>query len=237
MTSGVSGTSNNTTTNNTTSNTSGSSSSSGSTTGSNPLSDLTNNYTTFLTLLTTQLKNQDPTSPMDTNQMTQQLVQMSSVEQQIEANNQLKAIQSTLASGQTSQALNYLGKYVEMQGDQFPLQNSTANVSVTYASAAASATMNVYDSTGKLVSTTDVSGAAGTHNFSWNGKDSSGNTLPDGTYSVKVSATDSSGKAVATTVKVAGKVTGVDMSGDTPTLQMGDMTVNMSDVTTVLSAS
>ncbi|WP_044559272.1 flagellar hook assembly protein FlgD [Azospirillum sp. B4] len=217
------------------SNTSNTSNTSGTKT-SNPLSDLTNNYTTFLTLLTTQLKNQDPTSPMDTNQMTQQLVQMSSVEQQIEANNQLKAIQSTLAGGQASQALNYLGKYVEMEGDQFPLQNSTANVSVTYGSAAANATMSVYDSTGKLVSTTDVSGAAGTHNYSWDGKDSSGNTLADGIYSVKVTATDASGKAVDTTVKVAGKVTGVDMSGDTPTLQMGDMTVNMSDVTMVLSS-
>ncbi|EGY01510.1 flagellar hook capping protein FlgD [Nitrospirillum viridazoti Y2] len=204
---------------------------------SNPLSDLTNNYTTFLTLLTTQLKNQDPTSPMDTNQMTQQLVQMSSVEQQIEANNQLKSIQSTLAGGQSSQALNYLGKYVEMEGDKFPLQNSTANVSVTYGGTAASATMSVYDSTGALVSSTDVSGAAGTHNYSWDGKDSSGKVLPDGTYSVKVTATDSSGKAVNTTVKVAGKVTGVDMSGTTPTLQMGDMTVNMSDVTTVLAGA
>ncbi|MBB6250506.1 flagellar hook assembly protein FlgD [Nitrospirillum iridis] len=227
MTDAVSGSN---TTTNTTSTTSSSKT-------SNPLSDLTNNYTTFLTLLTTQLKNQDPTSPMDTNQMTQQLVQMSSVEQQIEANTQLKAIQSTLASGQTSQALNYLGKYVEMQGDQFPLQGSTANVSVTYASKATSATMSVYDGSGALVSTTDVSGAAGTHNYSWDGKDSSGKTLADGVYSVKVTATDANGKAVGTTVKVAGKVTGVDMSGTTPTLQMGDMTVNMSDVTTVLSSS
>ncbi|MEA1650605.1 flagellar hook capping FlgD N-terminal domain-containing protein [Nitrospirillum sp. BR 11164] len=230
MTDAVSGSSN-------TNNVNPSGSSGSNTPASNPLSDLTNNYTTFLTLLTTQLKNQDPTSPMDTNQMTQQLVQMSSVEQQIEANNQLKAIQSTLAGGQSSQALNYLGKYVEMQGDQFPLQNSTANVSVTYGSTAASATMSVYDSTGALVSTTDVSGAAGTHNYSWDGKDSSGKVLPDGTYSVKVTATDSSGKAVNTTVKVAGKVTGVDMSGATPTLQMGDMTVNMSDVTTVLAGA
>ncbi|TWB16734.1 flagellar basal-body rod modification protein FlgD [Nitrospirillum amazonense] len=230
MTDAVSGSSN-------TNNVNPSGSSGSNTPASNPLSDLTNNYTTFLTLLTTQLKNQDPTSPMDTNQMTQQLVQMSSVEQQIEANNQLKSIQSTLAGGQSSQALNYLGKYVEMEGDKFPLQNSTANVSVTYGGTAASATMSVYDSTGALVSSTDVSGAAGTHNYSWDGKDSSGKVLPDGTYSVKVTATDSSGKAVDTTVKVAGKVTGVDMSGTTPTLQMGDMTVNMSDVTTVLAGA
>ena len=45
--------------------------------------DFTQNFDTFLTLLTTQLKNQDPLSPMDTNQFTQQLVAFSQVEQQI----------------------------------------------------------------------------------------------------------------------------------------------------------
>ena len=38
--------------------------------------NLTSSYSTFLTLLTTQLQNQDPTSPMDTNAFTQQLVAM-----------------------------------------------------------------------------------------------------------------------------------------------------------------
>ena len=38
--------------------------------------NLATSYTSFLTLLTAQLKNQDPTSPLDTNQFTQQLVQL-----------------------------------------------------------------------------------------------------------------------------------------------------------------
>src|SRR4029077_933931 len=59
-------------------------------TGSTSSSDaslLGSNLNTFLTLLTTQLKNQDPTSPMDTNQFTQQLVEFSAVEQHITPNN------------------------------------------------------------------------------------------------------------------------------------------------------
>ena len=47
---------------------------------------LGSNFDTFLTLLTTQLKNQDPLSPMDSSQFTQQLVQFSQVEQSINAN-------------------------------------------------------------------------------------------------------------------------------------------------------
>ena len=44
---------------------------------------LAKNFDTFLTLLTTQLKNQDPTSPMDSKEFTNQLVQFSQVEQAI----------------------------------------------------------------------------------------------------------------------------------------------------------
>ncbi|MDB5465342.1 MAG: flagellar hook capping protein, partial [Phenylobacterium sp.] len=37
---------------------------------------LATNFNTFLTLLTAQMKNQDPLSPMDSTQFTQQLTQM-----------------------------------------------------------------------------------------------------------------------------------------------------------------
>jgi len=40
---------------------------------------LAGNFDTFLRLLTTQLQNQDPMSPMDSNQFTQQLVAFSGV--------------------------------------------------------------------------------------------------------------------------------------------------------------
>ena len=63
-----------------------------STTGSNSMQQLSGNFSTFLTLLTTQLQNQDPMSPMDSNQFTQQLVQYSQVEQQISSNENLKTL-------------------------------------------------------------------------------------------------------------------------------------------------
>ena len=47
---------------------------------------LAENFDTFLSLLTTQLKNQDPLAPMDSTQFTQQLVQMTGVEQQLLTN-------------------------------------------------------------------------------------------------------------------------------------------------------
>jgi len=46
-------------------------------TGTTALSSLSGNFSDFLSMLMTQLQNQDPTSPMDTNAFTTDLVQFS----------------------------------------------------------------------------------------------------------------------------------------------------------------
>src|SRR4051812_43519004 len=60
---------------------------------------LAENFDTFLSLLTAQLKNQDPLSPLDSNQFTQQLTQMTGVEQQLLTNDLLKKLISNTGSG------------------------------------------------------------------------------------------------------------------------------------------
>src|SRR6516164_7413564 len=82
---------------------------------SSGLDTLASNFQSFLSLLTTQLKNQDPTNPMDTNQFTQQLVQMTGVQQQLLANNLLTTL---VAQGQggLSNSVNYIGDTVEATG-------------------------------------------------------------------------------------------------------------------------
>ena len=53
----------------------------GANTTTDATADLASDFDTFLTLLTEQLKNQDPTSPMETDAFVSQLVEFSSVEQ------------------------------------------------------------------------------------------------------------------------------------------------------------
>ncbi|MGW8175790.1 MAG: flagellar hook capping FlgD N-terminal domain-containing protein [Stenotrophomonas sp.] len=53
---------------------------------------LASNFETFLSLLTTQLKNQDPLSPVDSNEFTAQLTQMAGVEQQLLTNDLLTSL-------------------------------------------------------------------------------------------------------------------------------------------------
>src|SRR5580698_2745524 len=96
--------------------------------GSNPLTSLSSNFGDFLNLLMTQLKNQDPSSPMDANSFTSELVEFSSVEQQINTNTSLtQLIQLTQASDVT-QSASLLGKQVSVQSSELPLQNGSATV-------------------------------------------------------------------------------------------------------------
>src|SRR6476469_5526049 len=101
---------------------SGSSGSLNSTTGST----LAGNFQTFLTLLTTQLQNQDPLSPLDTNQFTQQLVQFASVEQQLKTNSQLGSLVSLQQTAQSTQALGFVGKTAVVDGSTATMANSSA---------------------------------------------------------------------------------------------------------------
>src|SRR5215468_8490317 len=88
---------------------------------------LAGNFDTFLTLLTTQLKNQDPLSPMDSNQFTQQLVEFSQVEQQINSNDNLKTLIAQGTSQGSTMATSYLGKKVTITNGQAALVKGAAN--------------------------------------------------------------------------------------------------------------
>src|ERR1700754_3604547 len=75
-------------------------------------STIAGNFDTFLSLLTTQLQNQNPLDPLDTNQFTSQLVQFSSVEQQLKTNDFLEALLLSNGNAASSQAVGYIGKEV-----------------------------------------------------------------------------------------------------------------------------
>jgi flagellar basal-body rod modification protein FlgD len=80
----------------------------------NGLASLAGNFQSFLTLLTTQLQNQDPLNPTDTNQFTQQITQMTGVEQQLLSNQLLQ--QLVTAQGGVASAANLIGENVTAPG-------------------------------------------------------------------------------------------------------------------------
>ncbi len=194
---------------------------------------LAGNFDTFLTLLTTQLKNQDPMSPMDSSQFTQQLVQFSQVEQQIATNDNLKSLLGQSKSQNTTFAMSYLGKAVGITDGTSGLSDGEANWGYTLEAPSADTTLTVTDANGKVVYTGLGDKTAGAHIFEWDGKSNGGVDQPDGTYKLTVMAKTATGDAIATQIMSKGVVSEVDMSGDEPMLIIGPMSVPLSKVTTV----
>src|ERR1700691_2933136 len=100
----------------TTTPTTNSTSSTGTAAGLDGSQQLAGNFNTFLTLLTTQLQNQNPLDPLDTNQFTQQLVEFSSVEQQVNMNTNLQTLISLQQTSEATSAMQYLGSNVTLSG-------------------------------------------------------------------------------------------------------------------------
>ncbi|MEW6768973.1 MAG: flagellar hook capping FlgD N-terminal domain-containing protein [Pseudomonadota bacterium] len=196
-----------------------SSSSSTSTTSSNSTAGLASNFQTFLTLLTTQLQNQNPLDPLDTNQFTAQLVQFAQVEQQLKANDQLASLVSLQKTAQATQALNFVGSTVAVDGSTVAFNGSaTWNLN---AAKDANATITISNSAGQEVYNGGYSLKSGNSSFVWDGKGNDGTKWPQGNYKMTVTAKDSQGQPVTVSTEIQGVVDSVDLTASPALLSMG----------------
>ena len=192
--------------------------------------ELNSNYNTFLKLLTTQLQNQDPLDPTDSSQFTNQLVLFSQVEQQIDTNSTLDTMLTNQTSNMAQQALSYLGLNVAASGNTITYDGSSVTAGYTLPSAAATATVGIFNSSGTEVYTTSGGTAAGSNEFTWDGTDSSGDAVASGLYTVQVTAADASGNPITASTVVPGIVTGVSNSNGTTYLTINGEQVAASSV-------
>ena len=198
---------------------------------------LADSYETFLALLTTQLKNQDPTAPLDTNQFTQQLVQMTGVEQQLLTNDLLRSLADKGGDGLTG-AVGYIGKTVRAEGATATLAGGAASWGYEMPRDAASVTLEVLDSAGRVVRREAGAAKAGQQTFAWDGKDQGGTRLPDGgAYTLRVTAKDALGAAVKPTLSVEGVVRAVEQADGEVRLMLNGVAVPLSAVLSVRQTS
>jgi flagellar basal-body rod modification protein FlgD len=190
---------------------------------------IADNFDMFLQLLTTQLKNQNPLDPLDTNAFTQQLVQFSSVEQQLKTNDFLSALVQANTNSVQTNAVNYIGKTVSAEGVRAELVKGKAEWNFSLDDAA-DTTVTIKDKDGNVVYTEQGELQAGVGKFTWDGKTSTGGKAPDGTYSISITGTNAEGKTVPITTEFTGVVTGVDFTGSEPVLLIGTTRVNLSGV-------
>ena len=210
--------------------TSSSSGSLNSTTGST----LAGNFQTFLTLLTTQLQNQDPLSPLDTNQFTQQLVQFASVEQQLKTNDQLTTLVSLQQTAQSTQALTFVGKTAVVDGSTATMTNASATWDLSVPTNS-NVKISVTNSTGQTVFTGSYAVNAGNNKiFAWDGKGNDGTQWPDGKYKLTATATDTGGNSVAVSTQIQGVVSSVDLTQSPPLLSINGQTYTVNQIKSII---
>ena len=203
-----------------------------STSQTNLNNQIAGNFTEFLQLLTTQLQNQNPLDPLDTNQFTQQLVEFASVEQQINMNTNLQTLVSLQQTAQSTEALKFVGQTVTVSGATAPLSNGKAQWTFNPPSPA-NATFTITNSTGQTVFAQSGTVQPGSQQFNWNGLDNSGKQLPDGNYTLSITANDASGKSVAVPTTVTGVVNSVDLTQNPPTLSIGGQNYQLTQILSV----
>ena len=194
---------------------------------------LAENFDAFLSLLTVQLKNQDPLSPLDSNQFTQQLVQMTGVEQQLLTNDLLKKLVGNTASG-VATAVSLIGKEVRAVSSETALTGGEANWTYSLDRIASDVKLEILDARGRVVRViAPTDNKAGEHQLSWDGKGDGGSTLPDGIYSLRVTAKDTQGTSVGSRVYADGLVTGVEQADGQTLITINGAKVYWDKVTSI----
>jgi len=188
----------------------GSTGSAGSAGSTAPASSTSLGGTDFLTLMLAQLKNQDPTSPVDSNTFLSQLAQLTEVQGITSLNTTLS---SSLASSQAMQASSLLGHQALVNTGTAQLAaGATVSGAVNVPQTTSKVVLDISDSSGALVNQINLGAqSAGLANFSWNGTTSSGAAAPPGTYTLTAQYAGATSSSAAATTLVNGTVESVSM--------------------------
>jgi len=192
---------------------------------------LAEDFDDFLTLLTTQLQNQDPLAPMDSTEFTNQLVQFSQVEQQINLNQKIDNLVQLQLANVSSIGLGYVGLDVSYVSAEVDFDGSSPEtIRYSFAAEPVTAKVNIYNEAGEAVYTGDVPKGAGANSFVWDGKDKAGQPVPEGTYTVSIDAFDNDENLIETQTVVNGRVRGIETQNGVIFVLVGDRAVSISSI-------
>jgi flagellar basal-body rod modification protein FlgD len=169
----------------------------------------------FLRLLVAQMQNQDPLSPMESQEFAAELAQFTMVEQLENIDSNLdqsvqldlmltQAINNTLSVGTIGKQAKGIGNLVTID------QNEEAHISFNLGEYARNVTISIKDEQGIEVRTLSFDNmSAGDHTLSWNLENELGEELPTANYEFAVTAVAADDSEVQTTCLMIGNVTGV----------------------------
>jgi len=143
----------------------------------------------FLKLMIAQMQNQNPMEPDGSCEFLGQMAQFSTVSGLQEMQKSLNTLTNSLVSNQALEASSMVGRFVRVpsevnylppgEGDRFfgavDLDRPSSNLN-----------FEIVSSSGEIIKTIGKGQqAAGTVNFSWDGKNTQGNMMPEGEYKMR----------------------------------------------------
>lgn len=183
----------------------------------------------FLTLLVAQMKNQTPTNPMDSSQVTSQIAQINMVSGINSLNSTLNSITQQIDTTQRLQAAALIGHKVLVPGNEISVgEDNDGNIVTTpfgmeLSKPAKEVTLSIINNLGEVVyQSTYANQSAGIQSFVWDGKDMSDAPVdPEGHYTVRIKAVGPDGQPVNAQPLAMGLVSGVVTSENGPKLDLG----------------
>ena len=189
----------------------------------------------FFALLTEQLANQDPTKPVDNDQMVSQMTSFSISEGIDELNAKFESFASSMTSNQALQASSLIGQDVLLPGNVGYLSNNSEGMSgvVITDKSTQNLEITIESEIGEIIKTIDAgTQAAGNIQFNWDGKDANGNPLPPGNYVIKAQGSQF-GDSISLPTAINRHVDSVSLAGNNQGVILnldGESSVNLSEV-------
>jgi len=140
-------------------------------------------YDVFLKLLTAQIKNQDPLSPMSSDDFSSQLAQFSGVEQQVRTNDLLEALGEQMSVMGMGEMATWIGLDARAAAAA-SFDGSPISISPNPVASADRAVLVVRDSSGNEVQRQDFTPS--TDEIQWAGVDENGAPFANGLYTFEV---------------------------------------------------
>ena len=142
----------------------------------------------FFALLTQELANQDPTKPVDNNEMISQMTAFSTTDGVSELNDQFTSFASSMTSSQALQASSLVGRSVLVDENVFGLYEGE-QVKGKIATETPASNVNIYveNAAGEIIQSIPIGCVgAGGGNFTWDGNMTDGSKAPPGAYRFRI---------------------------------------------------
>jgi flagellar basal-body rod modification protein FlgD len=189
----------------------------------------------FFSLLTEQLANQDPTKPVDNDQMVAQMTSFTMADGIEQLNTKFENFATSMTSNQALQASSLIGQEVLLQGDIGYMANQSQGISgvVINEQTAQNLEITIQNEVGEVVKVIEAgTQPAGNIQFSWDGTDTSGNPMPPGNYVIRAQG-EVFGESLVMPTAINRHVESVSLAGSSQGIILnlnGDVSVKLDDV-------